>query len=122
MRDGAARVADGFVGWVSGILGGFALLHGTLPTIWCSLRGWDKRRSRCVYQPYILVTGILVMLCVGVTIDIDKRELLLPIVVGLPAMGLGLWAGLRVFEVISEQNFRLVVLWLILVSGISLQF
>jgi hypothetical protein len=93
-----------------------------LPTIWCSLRGWDKRRSRCVYQPYILVTGILVMLCVGVTIDIDKRELLLPIVVGLPAMGLGLWAGLRVFEVISEQNFRLVVLWLILVSGISLQF
>jgi len=95
MRDGAARVADGFVGWVSGILGGFALLHGTLP---------------------------LVMLCVGVTIDIDKRELLLPIVVGLPAMGLGLWAGLRVFEVISEQNFRLVVLWLILVSGISLQF
>lgn len=117
-----ARIADGMVGWVSGILGGFALLHGTLPTIWCSLRGWDKRRSRCVYQPYILITGILVMLCVGLNINIDKTQLLLPLAAGLPAMALGLWAGMRVFSVISEERFRRLVLWLILASGISLQF
>ena len=117
-----ARIADGMVGWVSGILGGFAMLHGTLPTIWCSLRGWDKRRSRCVYQPYILITGILTMLCVGFSIKIDKTGLLLPLAVALPAMGLGLWAGTRVFNVISEDRFRRLVLWLILASGISLQF
>src|SRR5215218_8848368 len=68
----AGRMADGTVGWVSGILGGFAMLHGTLPTIWCSLRGWDKRRSRYVYQPYILITGVLIMLCVGSTVEIAK--------------------------------------------------
>ena len=117
-----ASIADGAVGWVSGILGGFAMLHGTLPTIWCSLRGWDKRKSRCVYQPYILITGILTMLCVGFGIKIDKAQLLLPLAVGLPAMGLGLWAGTRVFSVISEDRFRRLVLWLILASGISLQF
>jgi len=122
LSSGMARVADGVVGWVSGILGGFAFLHGTLPTIWCGLRGWDKQRSRCVYQPYILITGILVMLCVGLNINIDKTQLLLPLAAGLPAMALGLWAGMRVFSVISEAHFRRLVLWLILGSGISLQF
>ena len=118
----AARVADGAVGWVGGMLGGFAMLHGTLPTIWCSLRGWDKKKSRCVYQPYILITGILVMLCVGTSIKTDKTELLLPLAVALPAIGLGLWAGTRVFNIVSEERFRRLVLWLILASGVSLQF
>ena len=118
----AARVADGAVGWVGGMLGGFAMLHGTLPTIWCSLRGWDKKKSRCVYQPYILITGILVMLCVGTSIKTDKAQLLLPLAVALPAIGLGLWAGTRVFNIVSEERFRRLVLWLILASGVSLQF
>ncbi len=117
-----ARFADGMVGWVSGALGGFALLHGTLPTIWCSLRGWDKERSRRVYQPYILITGILVMLGVGLNIDVDKTRLWLPLAAALPAIALGWWAGTRVFEMISEANFRRLVRWLILASGISLQF
>lgn len=122
LASATARVADGVVGWVSGILGGFAMLHGTLPTIWCSLRGWDKRRSRHVYQPYILITGVLVMLCVGGGMEIDKSQLVLPLAAGLPAMALGWWAGMRVFDVISEERFRRSVLWLILASGISLQF
>ena len=122
LRPGVARVADGAVGWVSGILGGFALLHGTLPTIWCSLRGWDKRRSRYIYQPYILITGVLVMLCVGTASKFDKSELILPLAVCAPAMALGLWAGTRVFDKISEELFRRLILCLILASGISLQF
>jgi uncharacterized protein len=122
LRPGVARMADVAVGWVSGILGGLALLHGTLPTIWCGLRGWDKKRSRYIYQPYILITGVLVMLCVGTTATFDKSELLLPLAVSAPAMALGLWAGTRVFDKISEELFRRLILWLILASGISLQF
>ncbi len=122
LRPAVARVADGAVGWVSGVLGGFALLQGTLPTIWCSLRGWDKRRSRYIYQPYILITGVLVMLCVGTTVKFDKSALVLPLAVAAPAMALGLWVGTRVFEKISEELFRRLILWLILASGISLQF
>ena len=122
LRPGIARIADGMVGWVSGVLGGFALLQGTLPTIWCSLRGWDKRRSRFIYQPYILITGVLVMLFVGTTSSFDKAELILPLAVAAPAMALGLWAGMRVFDRVSEERFRRLVLWLILASGISLQF
>jgi len=33
-----------------------------------------------------------------------------------------LWAGMRVFDRVSEERFRRLVLWLILASGISLQF
>ncbi len=117
-----ARFADGAVGWVSGVMGGFAMLHGTLPAIWCSLRGWDKRQARYVYQPYILITGIVIMLWVGFSVDIDKSRLAAPLLVCLPAMALGLWLGMRVFDVISEERFRRLVLWLILASGLSLQF
>ena len=122
MRAGVAKAADAVVGWVSGVLGGFALLHGTLPTIWCSLRGFDKRNARYVYQPYILAIGLLVMLCVGGTADFDRSALLVPLAAAAPAMALGLWAGTRLFDIMSEERFRRLVLWLILVSGVSLQF
>jgi uncharacterized membrane protein YfcA len=118
----AARFADGAVGWVSGVMGGYAMLHGTLPTIWCSLRGWDKRQARYIYQPYILIIGVVIMLSVGFSVDIDKSRLAAPLLVCLPAMALGLWLGMRVFDVISEERFRRLVLWLILASGLSLQF
>lgn len=118
----AARIADGAVGWVSGILGGFAMLHGTLTTIWCGLRGWDKRKSRCVYQPYIGFTAIVVMLMAGFNVDVDASRLGLYFMVCLPALAAGLWIGLRIFNWISEERFRRLVLWMILASGISLQF
>jgi uncharacterized membrane protein YfcA len=116
-----ARAADAGVGWVSGVMGGIAMLHGTLPTIWCALRGWDKRRSRCIYQPYILFTGILVMVLVGLSVEFEAARVGLYLTVCLPALGIGLWIGLRIFDWISEAHFRRLVLWLILVSGVSLQ-
>lgn len=117
----AAPWADAAVGWVSGAMGGFAMLHGTLATIWCSLRGWDKQAARMIYQPYILVTGVFIMLWVGLNVEIEKSQLVAPLAACLPAMALGLWLGLHVFEVISEERFRRLVLWLILASGLSLQ-
>ena len=117
-----ARLADGAVGWVSGMMGGFAMLHGTLTTIWCGLRGWDKRKSRCVYQPYILVNGVFVMLGVGLNVKLDFTQLVLPLAVALPALAAGLWLGLKVFDWMSEDLFRRLILWLILASGIALEF
>ena len=40
--------------------------------------------------------------------------------VGLPALALGTWAGLRLFGKLDDQAFRRVVLVLLLVSGASL--
>ena len=118
----AARIADGVVGWMSGMMGGLAMLHGTLPTIWCSLRGWDKQRSRYVYQPYILCTGMLVMLLVGFNADVSVSRVTTGLAVGLPALAAGLWMGLRVFDWMSEARFQRLVLALLLASGVALLF
>jgi hypothetical protein len=118
----ASRFADGAIGWLGGVLGGLAMLHGPPPTIWCQLRGWDKKRARLVYQPYIGFTAILVMLMVGLSIDVDRARLGGYLLACVPAMAVGLWIGLRVFEWISEERFRRLILWMILISGVSLQF
>jgi uncharacterized protein len=41
---------------------------------------------------------------------------------GLPALGLGTWAGLKSFGWLDEAGFRRVVLGLLLLSGVSLLF
>jgi len=115
-------LADGAIGWLGGVLGGLAMLQGPPPTIWCQLRGWDKRRARFVYQPYIGFTAILVMMVVGLNVEVDRARLGWYLVACLPALAAGLWIALRVFEWISEERFRRLVLLLILVSGVSLQF
>lgn len=118
----ASRLADGAIGWIGGVMGGLAMLQGPAPTIWCQLRGWDKKRARFVYQPYIGFTALLVMLAVGTNIEVDHARFGWYLLACAPAMGAGLWIGLRVFEWISEARFRQLILSLILVSGVALQF
>lgn len=48
------RWADGTVGFAGGVLGGIGGFSGTLPTLWCTLRGFDKDRQRAVIQNFNL--------------------------------------------------------------------
>lgn len=116
----AARLSDGIVGWTSGIMGGLAMMHGVLPTIWCSLRGWEKRQGRFVYQPYIFFTGIYVMLLVGFNVNTESSQLGVYLGASIPAIAIGAWAGFKVFDWIGERAFQRFVLSLIVLSGIPL--
>lgn len=116
----AVRWVDGVVGCLSGILGGLTMLHGVLPAIWCTARGMDKWRSRLIYQPYILFTGLYVMLMVGINVTVDLRRLASFLVVCLPAVVAGMWTGSRVFTQLSELLFRRVLLLLLVISGIAM--
>ena len=49
---------DAIAGALGGITGGLAGLPGSIVTIWCGMRGWDRLRQRAIYQPYILVMQI----------------------------------------------------------------
>jgi uncharacterized membrane protein YfcA len=113
------RTADGGVGFIGGVMGGLAGLSGAVPTAWCMLRGWSKDVSRAVYQPFnvaIQAMALTVLLGGGVL----TAEFGYYILFSLPAMALGVWLGLKLYNRISEAQFRRLVLWLLLASGVSL--
>ncbi|MNZ57066.1 Sulfite exporter TauE/SafE [compost metagenome] len=113
------RLADGLVGTSGGVLGGIAGLSGVLMSIWCGLRGWSADRQRGIYQPYNL---IVLSIALGIY---ASQGLLTPRVwelslLCLPATLLGTWLGLRLYGRVNDRQFRYLVLWLLLASGLVL--
>jgi uncharacterized membrane protein YfcA len=113
------RVADGMVGFGSGALGGVAGLSGVLPTIWCGLRGWNADDQRAVYQPFNL-TILAIVLCTYITQGTMTGEVWGLVFMCIPATILGAYLGIRMYGRVNDQQFRAMVLWLLLVSGIVL--
>src|SRR5262245_41315048 len=48
------RVGDGVAGAVGGLMGGIGGFTGVVPTLWCTVRGFDKDLQRAVIQNFIL--------------------------------------------------------------------
>ena len=113
------RVADGVVGFGGGALGGVAGLSGVLPTIWCGLRGWNADAQRAVYQPFNLII-LAIVLCTYITQGTMTGEIWGLVFMCAPATILGAFLGIRTYGRVNDQQFRALVLWLLLVSGIVL--
>ena len=113
------KVADGMVGFGGGALGGVAGLSGPLPTIWCGLRGWTADAQRAVYQPFNLII-LAIVLCTYITQGIMTQEIWGLVLMCIPATILGAFLGIRTYGRVNDQQFRKLVLWLLLVSGIVL--
>jgi uncharacterized membrane protein YfcA len=113
------RPADGAVGLVGGVLGGFAGLSGVLPTMWAGARGWQRDAQRGVYQPFIFVMHGMALgwLAVGGVLD---ASLVNRFLWSLPLLLLGSWLGLKLYHRIDERQFRRLILALLLVSGTAL--
>ena len=113
------RLADAAVGLGGGLLGGLAGLSGPLPIVWASLRGWGKDARRAVFQAFnlsILLFALAVQAWVGlVTLELGRLVL-----IALPGTLLGAWLGRRVYARLDDDRFGRVVLWLLLISGISI--
>jgi hypothetical protein len=110
------RSADGCVGVVGGVMGGLAGLTGPAPTLWCTLRGWDKDVQRCVFQTFNVVMQAIALVTYWIhgtlTVPVLKLfALMLPVLI-LPA-----WMGARLYQHINEQLFRKLILVLLVVSG-----
>jgi uncharacterized membrane protein YfcA len=116
---GAGRVTDGVIGVVNGALGGATGLAGIVATVWCSLRDWPPPEQRAVFQPVGVSVFLMAALWLGGTGTISRDTIGL-FLIGLPALALGTWAGLKVFGRLDEAGFRRVVMGLLLVSGLSL--
>ena len=115
----AGTVADGAVGVLNGVIGGATGLAGIAAVIWCSLRGWPPAEQRAVFQPSGVAIFAMTALWLGGTGMIGGDTLTL-FLIGLPALAIGTWAGLKAFGKLDDQAFRRIVLVLLLISGASL--
>lgn len=113
------RLADAAIGWIGGVMGGIAGLSGAVPTIWCGLRGWSRDDQRGAFQPFNLALQIAALAAFGVegllTAEVGTLFLL-----ALPAMTVGVIGGLSLYSRIDDAQFRRLVLWLLLTSGVTL--
>ncbi|HLZ02228.1 MAG TPA: sulfite exporter TauE/SafE family protein [Bradyrhizobium sp.] len=113
------RFADAAIGVAGGILGGLAGLSGPLPILWASVRGWGKDERRGIFQTFN-ITVLFVALCLQTAGGMIGREALWLAMLAFPGTLLGSWLGARLYHVLSDRNFRDVVLGLLLLSGAAL--
>lgn len=113
------RFADGIVGLLGGILGGLAGLSGALPTVWASLRNWNKDARRAVFQGFnltILTVSLMVHAASGlVTAELGRAALL-----ALPGTLVGAFIGQRIYRRLDDRGFDRLVLAILLVAGLTL--
>ncbi len=116
---GGGQAADGAVGLIGGIMGGFAGLSGAVPTVWCNLRGWPKDEQRGVYQPFIVAMQGLALATLAASGGVGM-DTWIAFAVCLPALFLGAYAGLKLYARVDDKVFRRIVLSLLLLSGLAL--
>jgi len=113
------QTADAAIGFAGGILGGLAGLSGPLPILWASLRGWGKDERRGIFQAFNW-TILTASLCLQASTGFVDAEVLRFALLALPATLFGAWLGTRTYHVLSDRNFRDVVLGLLFLSGVGL--
>lgn len=113
------RLADAIAGAIGGAMGGLAGLTGPAPTLWCTVRGWDKDTQRCIFQSFNLaMQGIALItywLNGNLTPAVAKMFGLMFPVILIPT-----FVGARLYKRINAILFRRLVLTLLLFSGIVL--
>jgi len=113
------RAADAMIGFAGGVLGGLAGLSGPIPILWASVRGWGKDERRGIFQVFNW-TILTAALCIQAGTGFITKEVMWLTLLVLPATISGAWLGARAYHVLSDGNFRDVVLGLLFLSGVAL--
>ena len=111
-----ADAAAGVAGGAAGAIGGFT---GPLPTLWCTLRGWDKDQLRSVIQNFNLVM-LAVTFASYLATGLVTRAMLPQLAVVAPALLLPVLLGTRLYAGLSPEAFRRLVLVLLAITGAAL--
>jgi len=116
---GGGRYVEVAAGFAGGITGGATAFPGAIPTVWCSLRGLSKLEQRGIVQPFILLMQIATLVYFS-KLGILASATLATYLWCAPAVVLGTWLGLQLFNHIDDKRFRQVVLLFLLISGATL--
>jgi uncharacterized membrane protein YfcA len=111
------RLADAAAGAAGGIMGGLGGFTGVIPTLWCTLRGFDKAAQRSVIQNFNLAT-----LAVTFATYVGTGAVTPALVPWLPVVAAALLVpsllGARLYHGLGELAFRRVVLVLLTGAGV----
>ena len=120
VRQAASPVVHSMVGFAGALVGGLTAMPGTLPIIWCDLRGVSKEHQRGEVQPFILTMqafAVILLICRPGTLP---RDLLPVLSLAIPAVVAGTLVGILLWGKIDDAKFRYSVLSLLLISGLVL--
>jgi uncharacterized membrane protein YfcA len=113
------RAVDGTIGVIAGTMTGIGGFTGILPTVWYTLRGFEKQRLRAMIQWFNLAT-LTTTMAVYVTTGIVTRTMLPTFAIIVPAMLVPWWLGSRLYGGMSQAGYRRVVLGFLTVAGIGM--
>ena len=110
---------NNLVGFISGVIGGLTALLGIIPVAWFSVQRLPKNTKRGTYEPFIFITSIAAIISFGF-VGLYKIEMIFDLLKIIPALLVGSWLGIKIYNKINDNLFRKVVLGLILLSGLFL--
>jgi uncharacterized membrane protein YfcA len=111
---------DTGIGVMNGLLGGLTGLGGVISTIWVQLGGGAKDAQRAVFQPVLFITMTMATLTFAAGGHLFDADIIKLFLMGLPALLLGLWVGVKLYGRLDDAAFRKAILILLLISGFSL--
>lgn len=110
---------NNLVGFISGVIGGLTALLGIIPVAWFSIQRLPKNTKRGTYEPFIFITSIAAIISFAFA-GLYKIEMIFDLLKIIPALLVGSWLGIKIYNKINDNLFRKVVLGLILLSGLFL--
>ena len=110
---------NNIVGFISGVIGGLTALLGIIPVAWFSVQRLPKNTKRGTYEPFIFITSIAAIISFAFA-GLYKIEMIFDLLKIIPALLVGSWLGIKIYNKINDNLFRKVVLGLILLSGLFL--
>lgn len=113
------RIGDALVGAAGGLMGGIGGFSGVVPTLWCTLRGFDRDAQRAVIQNFNLA---MLSVALGLHLVAGHYTLaMLPLLAIVAAAVLvPVLLGARLYIGLSDLAFRRVVLSLLTASGVAI--
>jgi uncharacterized membrane protein YfcA len=113
------RIGDAMAGAVGGLMGGIGGFPGVVPTLWCTLRGFDKDLQRTMVQNFNLA-ALAATMAVYVASGAVTRDMLPLFAVVVPALIVPSLLGARLYVGLSELAFRRAVLALLTGAGMAM--
>lgn len=113
------RIADGASGFAGGVLGGLAGISGPVPTLWTTLRGWDKDTQRGVLQAFNIAMHVATLTVYALSGKLTGDVMVMFAWIA-PALTIPAVLGVLLFRRLAARTFRRLILLLLMVSGLTL--